>query len=343
MGAVAEKEFRDYLTSRRFIVLLGFMLAVTLLALLQVDYGSISWGGGEQHQHVYEVMIGVTSYITLVGAIFALALGFDVITKEYENRTMKVLMGHPVFRDQVVLGKFLGGALILAFSTIITALVVVGALMWMGVTIDSMARIAVYFATIYLYLLVFFTMAMAFSAYCRSSGNALMYSLIAFLTVTIVFSSIAPIVAGHIAGPQPKMPAEAKLLQEKLNRLSSSGNLSAEQQAEIMELSKKYDTIMKEYQNETMKWSKRYWNLQEEIDAISPMWDLNEISTYILNPQAKSLSEMMEYRGTMQAGNHEYTLGQSLSFVKKQYIFLFAYLVVGFVAAYLGFVRAEIR
>ncbi|WP_367884683.1 ATP-binding cassette domain-containing protein [Thermococcus sp. JCM 11816] len=114
IGAIAEKEFRDNLTSKRFFVVFGFLLAVVVLSLILVKldlYGMYMPGGDDEAPKVYHVLWGVNYLIGSVGGIFALALGFDAVTKEKENRTMNVLMGgHPVFRDQVILGgKILGG------------------------------------------------------------------------------------------------------------------------------------------------------------------------------------------------------------------------------------------
>ncbi|WP_456394007.1 ABC transporter permease [Thermococcus sp.] len=333
--AIAEKEFKDYLTGRRFLILFGFLLTITILALLQVKYQMMTWSApGESHTFkVYEVMWGVNYYIGLVGGIFALALGFDAITREREDRTLKVLMGHPVFRDQVILGKLLGGALTLAVAVVITGMVMTGILMWMGITIDNYARLATYFGFIYLYLLVFFTMAVAFSAYSKKSGNALMYALVLFLTLTIVVMSVAPIVAHYAVGPRPKMPEELNTIQVKM----SGGNVS-------MEDMQKYKKLMEEYQNKTMEWSRRYWKIQEYINIISPQYDFNQIANYVLNPRMKSLEEMVRVEYTPNGGKPpEYSLMESLSFAKKEIIFMLAYMIIGFVAAYLGFVRAEIR
>jgi len=337
IGAIAEKEFKDYLTSRRFLIFFGFLLVVMVLALVQVKLNIQTLAIGptassESAPKVYEVMYGVTSNIQFVGAIFALALGFDAITREREDRTLKVLMSHPVFRDQVILGKLLGGAITLAFAVLVTGLVITGMLVWTGVTIDSYARLATYFLFTYVYLFLFFTMAVAFSAYAKKSGNALMYSLVVFLALIVVITTVAPIVARAVVGPQPKAPPELQALSEKIR---SSKNVS------LSEL-KKYEKIMGEYENRTMEWSRRYWKVQEYVNILSPVDDFSTISEHVLNPYMKSW-EMYYTPRTHTGAPPKYSLSESLSFVKKEIITLFAYIALWFVLAYLGFVRAEIR
>ncbi|NJE00323.1 ABC transporter permease [Thermococcus sp. JdF3] len=331
IGAIASKEFRDYMTSRRFLVLFGFLLLITLLALAQVKTGMMTWQGMEgESPKVYDVMWGVTYYLGLIGGIFALALGFDAITREKENRTLKVLMGHPVYRDQVILGKLLGGAMTLAVAVVITFLVVLGTLMWMGVTVDgtSITRLAVYFFFAYLYLLVFFGIAVAFSAHSKSSGSALMYALVLFLAVTVVFESLAPIVANHMAGPKPQPPQEAFM--------DYSENVTLEELQAQEKLWEEYDELIQE-------WSKKYFNIVETVNSLSPRADFQQISVYVLNPHAQSWEDAMYSPGIEGPEQPTYSLAESLSFAKREIVFLLAYLIIGFVAAYLGFVRAEIR
>lgn len=330
IGAIAAKEFRDYITSRRFLVLFGFLLLITLLALAQVKTGMMSWMTEEgESPEVYEVMWGVTHYLGLAGGIFALALGFDAITREREERTLKVLMGHPVYRDQIILGKLIGGAVTLAVAVFITFLVILGALMWMGVNVDgtSVTRLAVYFLFAYVYLLVFFGIAVAFSAHSKSSGNALMYALVLFLAVTVVFESIAPIVADHVAGPRPQPPTY------------DPGNF----ENVTLEQLKEQEKLWEEYEEQMKEWSKKYFETVETISSLSPQADFEQISQYVLNPHARSWEDVMFPIGMDDSEEPAYSLAESLSFAKKEIVFLMAYLVVSFVAAYLGFVRAEIR
>jgi ABC-type Na+ efflux pump permease subunit len=49
----------------------------------------------------------------LLGAILAIAMGFDLITREKESHSLKSLLSHPVFRDEIINGKALGGILVL--------------------------------------------------------------------------------------------------------------------------------------------------------------------------------------------------------------------------------------
>lgn len=47
----------------------------------------------------------------IFGSLLGVLLGADAINRELSKGTIKVLLGHPVYRDQVINGKFLGNAL----------------------------------------------------------------------------------------------------------------------------------------------------------------------------------------------------------------------------------------
>jgi len=343
--AISEKEFRDYLTSRRFLIIFGFLLAVVVLSLLQVKLGMQSWSFEDEEPKVYNVLTGLSFYLTVAGAIFAISLGFDAITREKEGRTLNVLMGHPIFRDQVILGKILGGAVTIAVAVLITALITVGMLLWMGITIDSYSRLLAYFLALYLYLMVFFTMAVAFSSHSKSSGNALMYALVVYLVLTLLLMPAAEIIAHYAVGPRPKKPPELKELEEKIRTMTRNGNLTDEQEQELFELSQKMSALSEEYYNKTHEWMKKYWGFLEKVQIVSPENDFTTIARYVLNPHIKKESpfDYAEYFPGTRHEEPEYSLSESLSFVKNEFIALFAYLVLWFVVAYFGFVRAEIR
>ncbi|MDI3475670.1 MAG: type transport system permease protein [Thermococcaceae archaeon] len=347
--AISEKEFKDYLTSRRFLILFGFLLAVVVLSLIQVNLQMQSWNvDSSEAPKVYDVLQGLNFYLTAAGAIFAISLGFDAVTKEREGKTLNVLMGHPVFRDQIILGKMLGGAITIAVAVLITGLIMIGTLLGIGITIESYPRLLTYFLTLYLYLMVFFTMGVAFSAHAKSSGNALMYALVVYLALTVLLMPVSGILAHYVVGPQPEKPPELKEMEERMRAIyeSSNGNLTDEQIQELMELSEKMSAISDEYYNKTHEWMREYWGFIEKIQVVSPEQDFRTISNYVLNPHIKKENPFDYEVYTPEYGTFEppeYSLSESLSFVRNEFIALFAYLVLWFVVAYLGFVRAEIR
>ena len=175
-------QFRDYLRSRRFVLMLSivaviggilsFILAyyhgtATVSGLTSTSdafYGSL-WGGG-----VYVVII-------FAGIIF----GGDAIAGEFQNKTGYFLMGLPIRRATVYGGKFLAalGASIVAMVFYLVILVVNG-IVYLGAGFFPLALVES-FAIALLYLLALLGAVFLFSSMFKNSLYAVLVVAILFL------------------------------------------------------------------------------------------------------------------------------------------------------------------
>jgi len=205
---VARKEFADQITGWRFLVILALFLTIALVG----TYSGV--GSYERDLDRYAQQLatmddrfdepgrmmmpakppveGVYSsmFLTLVsyGGLLALALGFDLVSKEKESRSLKSLLSHPVYRDEIINGKALGGVALLALVVgsvlaISTALLLVFSIvpspgdLWMILT---------YAGVTHLFLVTFFSIALALSTLCRESGSALLLSVVVFILLVFL-------------------------------------------------------------------------------------------------------------------------------------------------------------
>lgn len=115
-------QFREYLSSRRFVVLLLIVLAIGAIITAVVAhfrgglvssnlafYGSL-WGGG-------------AGFVVVLAAVF---FGGDAIAGEFQNKTGYFLMGLPIRRSTVYAGKYIAAfgaavAILLVFLAILLA------------------------------------------------------------------------------------------------------------------------------------------------------------------------------------------------------------------------------
>lgn len=58
--------------------------------------------------------------IRIVGALVAVAYGFNAINKERAEGSLKILLSYPVFRDQVILGKLLASVMLIVFTSFVS-------------------------------------------------------------------------------------------------------------------------------------------------------------------------------------------------------------------------------
>jgi ABC-2 type transport system permease protein len=168
---------------------------------------------------VMTVFATVATYLSFLGAILGIAMGFDLVTKEKESKSLKILLSHPIYRDEVINGKALGGVAALFIALAIVLSLSLATLLIYGIVPDGgeLVLIAVFGAVSFLFIFTYFSIALFMSAVSSDSGSALIFTMIIF----IILSSLLPTMANDtvmeaIAGSAPQMPQEL-LDQMKVN------------------------------------------------------------------------------------------------------------------------------
>jgi ABC-2 type transport system permease protein len=173
-------QFRDYLRSRRFILMMGIVLAAGAILTTVVAYyrpaGLIDnaddlygglWAGGA----------GVV--IVFAGIIF----GGDAIAGEFQNKTGYFLMGLPIKRTTVYAGKYLATLAASIVSLIVYLIIVTGnAVYYLGTGAFSVPiPLIESFALTLLYLLALLGFVFLFSSLFKTSAYAVLVVAILFL------------------------------------------------------------------------------------------------------------------------------------------------------------------
>lgn len=211
---IAGKEFSDHLRSRRFHLLFAILAVVAAVGMITgavqyskdlSDYNAVQMiAEGDDDPTLAGNLAGMkpsvlSAYSQMgmlmagIGVVLGIAMGFDLVTREKESKSLKSLLAYPVFRDEVINGKALGGvgAIALAMGAVLIVSVAIMALFGIVPNLDELVRILVFGVTSFLLVFTFFALALLMSTVSKDSGSALLYSLI----VMIVLSSFVPIFA----------------------------------------------------------------------------------------------------------------------------------------------------
>src|SRR5882724_7107339 len=148
------------------------------------------------------------SFIALLGFLIplvAIALAFDAINGEFNRRTMSRILAQPIYRDALLLGKFLAGLLALTIGLVSLWLLVLGlGLLLLGLppnTEETLRMLGFLVATI-AYGGVWLAVALLFSIVFRAPATAALASLGLWLVFSFFWSLIIkPLAATLIAGP----------------------------------------------------------------------------------------------------------------------------------------------
>jgi ABC-2 type transport system permease protein len=192
--AVTRKEIRDAASNRVFL-LCTLILTVSMLfagASAANSYRTMltdpGIGGIANRMEFFKriLMENITPQIETIGVLVAVVLSFNSINKEREEGSLKVLLSYPIYRNQVALGKLLGGFLTLGVvvsASMAVALAVFALNASVLLTIDFLSRFAVAVLVTLLYLSFYLGLGLASSIVFREVKMSL---LVVFVIVGVV-------------------------------------------------------------------------------------------------------------------------------------------------------------
>ncbi len=210
LRALYMKEMGDSVTSRRFIIIVLLILISSIAGI----YGAVSGMATalESDSNFIFLKLYTTSgnsvpsyasFIALIGPFIGLMLGFDAINSERNNGTLNRLLAQPIYRDSVIIGKFLAG-LTLAAVMIFGSGILIGSVGFLYVGIapsaEEVGRVLVFLLYTTVYVGFWLAMSILFSVLCRHSATSALASIAMWVFFAIFMSLIAGIIA-NIAYP----------------------------------------------------------------------------------------------------------------------------------------------
>ncbi|MDI6897367.1 ABC transporter permease subunit [Methanocella conradii] len=282
---------------------------------------------------VLEVFNSMVIFFTFLGMILGAAMGFDQISKERDEGTLKFLVSSPIYRDAIINGKAIGAIATLAVALAAAFLLAIAIVMFRGVVpgLDDMLRIAAFFAAALLYCTVFFAIAMMMSAITKSTSMSVICT-VGLVVLLIVFSIVALIVSGFIAqaivGPAP--PIDYGSL---LNSSTGSANVS-------------YIVSNSEYMNYTTRLVAMEFQISDAITTVSPVNDfggLMGMGVGGIGNAILSKTPVQSFSLVATTSARQVSLLDSLASVWVKIFVLIVEMVVAFAVSYVAFMRMDVR
>jgi ABC-2 type transport system permease protein len=360
---VARKEFSDHITSRRFIIILALFLVISAVSIHDgiENYNNSLESYNDQLQRMEEfqdpytswmpqkpsimyVFISMMSYMAALGGILALAIGFDLVSKEKESRSLKTLLSHPIYRDEIINGKVLGGVGALGFAMGLALALAVAMLLLFSIvpTLDEFAAILIFGAASLGFLLAYFAIALTMSTVAKESGNALIYTLVIFAIVTSLLPMFGMMAANAFAGDPPEPPEMGPMATEVVHTASGGGYTvtSSRSVAVSGSGSPEIDPAWREYEEEMRAYVEKRQLINDVSNILSPQMNYYQVAMAVTNPQISMMSSYM-YGGATQEDPGG--LADALGRVWMNIAALIVFPAVFFAATYVKFMRMDIR
>lgn len=214
LGAVIAKETADHLGGVRMVLIEALMFLVALAAawfaatVIRTSIGESPY----LFLHLLVVTpetipLPVASIIGLVTPVIAIALGFDAINGEFNQRTLSRILAQPIYRDALLLGKFLARLLALSIALFSLWLIVLGlGILRFGLppSFEEVVRMLGFLVAAIAYGGVWLAIAVLFSILFRAPATAALASLGLWLLFTFFWSLIVTRLLARIIAGSPE-------------------------------------------------------------------------------------------------------------------------------------------
>lgn len=221
--AIVNKEIADHVRSWRFNVMIA-LLGLTCLGSLYTAVTNMTAGGSKDEAEgaflflkLFTMTDGTlpsfTVFISFLGPLLGIALGFDAINSEQNRGTLSRLMAQPVHRDYIINAKALAALIVVSVMFLALSLMVMGiGLIRIGIlpTVEEFMRILCFVGVSIVYVAFWLNLSILFSVRFRQPATAALSGISVWLFFTIFYQLLVNVVA-RVSAPSPMARPEEVL------------------------------------------------------------------------------------------------------------------------------------
>jgi ABC-2 type transport system permease protein len=222
LWAVVTKDMADHLTSARMYIL-ELLILVTAVGTVGMAVQEMRKTTAPE-EFVYlklfttaqDPMPAFIGFLAFLVPLVAIALTFDAINGEFNQRTLSRVLAQPIYRDALLMGKFLAGLFTMTLVLAAIWLLILGmGIIGLGVppTGNEMTRLLFFLLVTIFYGGVWLALAMVFSVLFRQPATAALGSLSIWLFITIFWNMVVNMTV------QALRPIRVGLPQEYLSQI----------------------------------------------------------------------------------------------------------------------------
>jgi ABC-2 type transport system permease protein len=210
---IAAKEFGDHLLSVRFIVLLivlGLAAAIPLYFAAAQIRAAAPDASGSSAIFLFLFALGAEeiqnqsafTFVGIVAPLLGLAFAFDAVNGERSEGTLPRLLAQPIYRDDVINGKFAAGMAVIGI-VIVSVVVFIAAfgLLRLGIVPhpQEVFRLVGWVIATFLYVAVWLAFGLLLSVLVHRAATAALIGFGVWLLLTIFGGLITQFIGGLLA------------------------------------------------------------------------------------------------------------------------------------------------
>ncbi len=246
---ILKKELADHFSSYRFMILFALIAMVGLITVYMAGINlKQDLQGIAKPRFVFLMLFtsrgalfSLVQFVAFFGPLIGLILGFDTINRERSEGTLSKLLSQPIYRDDVINGKFLAGVVTIAIMMISIVMVITGlGLSLLGVIpgIEEIWRILIYLLISIIYVSFWLGVAILFSILLRSVATSALAALAVWIFFSFFVSLGASVMAGAITPDAGENNPEAMITRARITKaiaLTSPMELYSDSAATIID------------------------------------------------------------------------------------------------------------
>jgi len=321
--------------------------------------------------------------VRVVLSLLVIFLAYNSISEEKTGGTLKLTLSNRLPRDQLLLGKFLGGLFVILGSLTLASLIAVLILVFhpaVQVTGSVLLRIICMFGASVLYLVCFYTITLFVSVAVNRPAISLMILLQIWIFLIVIYPNLSVILSKQwVKLPSAEEIAEQKRaatqpdeeefqrIRDAFNKMVYSGERNAQVTLQNIEINAKLTELRHQVD---MAYSNR---LTQQVRTAQTLSLLSPAVLYDMVMQRFSKTNIEEYdnflKGVKEAWNtyirffklrytdieayrnetrpeFEYpseSMGRNFTATLPQWIILFLFSVLFFTLGYVNFIRKDVR
>ncbi len=211
LWSVVIKEMADHLTSTRMFIL---EILILLMAVVTIYFSTQDISQTIRQDEFLYLRLLTTAHDPLPAFVellvffiplVSISLAFDAINGEFSRRTMSRILAQPIYRDGLLLGKFLSSLFTLALVCTAIWLLIFGmGILRLGVAPggEEVGRALLFLLTTVFYGGIWLSLSMVFSVVFRQAATAALAAIAVWLFFTAFWSMIAGFLAQMISPVQ---------------------------------------------------------------------------------------------------------------------------------------------
>lgn len=222
---MVRKEVGDYIRSWRFIIML-LLILLTFLGSMYVSMANIKQAVSNVNDpdrlFVYLKLLTTSDgtlptfhiFISFLGPLLGIAMGFDAINSEHNNGTLIRLMAQPIYRDNLLLAKFCAAIFVISAMFCCLVLLMLGA----GIIITGilpggveLLRILAFIIMSIVYVGFWLSLSICLSVKFKHAATSALTAIGIWLFFTVFYQIIVKMVVTTML-PDPRTLSEAGVL-----------------------------------------------------------------------------------------------------------------------------------